>query len=118
MKKLLSNSIVNLFRNIPYEAGINKSIPLVMRVDLTLDQVIEENKSLARFGDGEFELLFGRSSIFEIANTQLSQNYRNVLIQTFLNLLLDCRISLVVCEVTSQNPETTGVIISSPIERE
>lgn len=88
MKKLLPNSIINLLRNIPYEAGINKSIPLVMRVDLTLDQVIEENKSLARFGDGEFELLFGRSSIFEIANTQLSQKLSECLDSNIPELII------------------------------
>ena len=45
----------------------------------TLQELINNNKSISRFGDGEFNLIFGRSISFQKANKLLSKRLKNVL---------------------------------------
>ena len=55
----------------------------------TLDEIIYNNKSLARFGDGEFNLIFGMSNCFQKANKQLQNHLLNVLNSNVNNLLTE-----------------------------
>ena len=45
----------------------------------TLHEIINNNKSISRFGDGEFNLIFGRSISFQKANKLLSKRLKNIL---------------------------------------
>lgn len=46
-------------KNIPYELGI-KTIPLIRPAEELLEKIINEKRSLSRFGDGELEIMQGR----------------------------------------------------------
>lgn len=54
----------------------------------TLDEIINNNKSLARFGDGEFSLMFGWGNGFQNENKLLQQRLINVLNSNIKNLLI------------------------------
>ena len=45
----------------------------------TLNEIIYNNKSIARFGDGEFQIIFGHRIGFQKANKELSNRLKNVL---------------------------------------
>ena len=54
----------------------------------TLDEIINNKKSLARFGDGEFNLIFGWNNGFQQANKTLGNRLMNVLNSNLKNLLI------------------------------
>ena len=54
----------------------------------TLDEIIYNNKSLARFGDGEFNLMFGWRNGFQNENKLLQEKLINTLNSTLKNLLI------------------------------
>ena len=54
----------------------------------TLDEIINNNKSLARFGDGEFNLMFGWGNGFQNKNKLLQRRLINVLNSNLKNLLI------------------------------
>ena len=45
----------------------------------TLNEIIYNNKSIARFGDGEFQIIFGNNIGFQSSNKKLSNRLKNVL---------------------------------------
>ena len=51
----------------------------IVSPESTLDEIIINNKSISRFGDGEFSLIFGISIGFQNANKLLSEKLKNVL---------------------------------------
>jgi glycosyltransferase family protein len=69
------------FKNYEYysrENHIFKGLHIVSPEE-TLDEIIKFNKSISRFGDGEFSLIFGISINFQKANKLLSKKLKNVL---------------------------------------
>ena len=62
----------------PYEYGKNNIV--ILPADKLLNIIIEEGKSLARFGDGEFELIFGcERPWFQLPNKRLAERLKEVL---------------------------------------
>ena len=51
----------------------------IVSPESTLDEIIKHNKSISRFGDGEFNLMFGKSIGFQKASKLLSKKLKNVL---------------------------------------
>ena len=51
----------------------------IYSLEETLDEIINNNKSISRFGDGEFRLIFGISITFQKKNKLLSKRLKNVL---------------------------------------
>jgi hypothetical protein len=49
-----------------------KNIKIISAED-TLNEIIYNNKSISRFGDGEFNLIFGRGIKFQKTNKNLSK---------------------------------------------
>ena len=45
----------------------------------TLDEIISKNKSISRYGDGEFKLMFGRDLGFQRYNKEMSDRLYNIL---------------------------------------
>jgi len=45
----------------------------------TLDEIIKNNRSISRFGDGEFELIFGNGIGFQSANKELAKKLKKIL---------------------------------------
>ncbi len=60
--------------------------PTILNGIESTKKIIESNRSLARFGDGEFVLIYGQSIGFQTADTTLGQRLKNVL-ETPLNNL-------------------------------
>ena len=52
----------------------------VMSIDETLDQLLETEQSLIRFGDGEFNLINGNSIAYQEYQEELAQEMREILL--------------------------------------
>lgn len=66
-------SIINFF------VKITKNPPKVMGIDETMDYIIENRPSIARFGDGEIKLANGTDISFQKASPELTKRMREVL---------------------------------------
>ena len=69
--------------------------PTVIGMDETLDALLNRKASIARFGDGEFDLIFGRFQSFQLFNQKLKIRLKEVLkangvSETFLVGIPDC----------------------------
>lgn len=69
--------------------------PEVRDIDTTIDTIISRRASIARFGDGEFDIIFGRFQGFQHFDYELSRRLREVLkangrSDTFLVGIPDC----------------------------
>ena len=60
----------------------------VISKENTLDEIIKNNKSISRFGDGEFSLIFGHGINFQNYNNNLSKRLLKVLNSEEKNLLV------------------------------
>ena len=80
--------------NLPYEIyadskDIQEQCPRIVGVDETIETILEGHKSLARFGDGEFELMYGRRRApFQDTQARLGACLREALDSTEDNLLI------------------------------
>ncbi len=66
----------------------NLRVPRIFTIEQTLDYLLTNEVSLARFGDGELELLEGRNIGFQKASPLLSEKLRIVLANNSANLLI------------------------------
>lgn len=69
--------------------------PDIRTIDETLDAILERKASISRFGDGEFDIIFGRFQPFQPYNDKLRQKLAKVLKSndispTFLVGIPDC----------------------------
>lgn len=65
-------------KNIPYELGI-KSVPQIRPAKELLEIIINDKKSLSRFGDGELEIMQNRQRPwFQIADERLAERLKQV----------------------------------------
>lgn len=69
--------------------------PSVKTIDETLDAILKRKASIARFGDGEFDIIFGRKQGFQVYNNKLQSRLQQVLksngeSHTFLVGIPDC----------------------------
>ncbi len=80
--------------NAYYEANAKEleeryELPTIIDVDKTIDILIGEEKSLTRFGDGEFEMILGRNRPrFQVLDEKLGFRLREVLSSPVPNLLI------------------------------
>ena len=80
--------------NYPYELYAAKltaqqELPSIVPVKETAEIIRKKRKCLARFGDGEFELIFGRRrAIFQTVNSDLGIRLKRVLNSNLDNLLI------------------------------
>ena len=56
--------------------------------DDTLNEIINKNKSISRYGDGEFKFIFGRTIGFQKYNKEMSQRLLDILNSKEKNLLI------------------------------
>ncbi len=77
-KKLASKQFIAK-QNYPYEAGTNTDIPKVMERNQALEILLNSQKSLARFGDGEFNLIFGNNLPFQNYSKELADRLKYIL---------------------------------------
>lgn len=62
--------------------------PIVKSVDEAIDMIINNNASISRFGDGEFNLLQGESINFQDYNEELALKLRDILISRDKNIIV------------------------------
>lgn len=62
--------------------------PIVKSVDEAIDMIINNNASISRFGDGEFNLLQGESINFQDYNEGLALKLRNILVSRDDNIIV------------------------------
>jgi glycosyltransferase family protein len=75
--------------NVIYEIGILHNFPLVINKWETLDLIKNQQKSIARYGDAEFNIINGHHSIgFQDYNEKLAQRLSNILISKNENILI------------------------------
>jgi glycosyltransferase family protein len=76
--------LYNRVRNLPYEVLDYRfegkyDIPKLMTIEQTIDEIVLNNKSIARFGDGEFGIMFGISYWrFQKTDAKLAERLREV----------------------------------------
>jgi glycosyltransferase family protein len=74
---LSSKYHINIMRG-KYLSPLKKK-PMVMSLEDTLEKILVEKKSLCRFGDGEFNVIFGGDIGFQEKNEQLGNALKNIL---------------------------------------
>lgn len=75
-------------KNAPYEYGVYNG-PIIYSADELMKKLIKENKSLCRFGDGEFEIILGRDrSKFQKKNEILAKRLDEVLHNNNSNVIV------------------------------
>ena len=60
----------------------------ILTPDQTLDDIIYKKKSIERYGDGEYQIIFGNNIRFQKFNQTLSKKLKNILITSNNNNLL------------------------------
>ena len=86
IKKVQSDKCSNCKNNIIFK-GLK-----ILDEDKTLNELIYKNKSISRFGDGEFNLIFGKSLGFQKYNKELSQRLLKILNTKEKDLLIGINI--------------------------
>jgi len=77
LKYAYTEKATTLYNECPTLNNLN-SLNILSRVE-TLDEIIYNNKSISRFGDGEFKIIFGIGIGFQEFNSDLSTRLRNIL---------------------------------------
>jgi len=92
--KLLETIQCNL-DNMPYELNdkikndnFHVQMPIIKSVDETLDKILQDKCSLARFGDGEFGVMFGSRICYHDHCHEIAQRLKEVLDSDIPNLLI------------------------------
>lgn len=62
--------------------------PIVKSVDEAIDKIINNNVSISRFGDGEFNLLQRKSINFQEYNEELASKLRNILVSRYKSIIV------------------------------
>lgn len=77
-----------LLENAPYELEVEK-IPQIISNEKTFLKIKNEHYSLARFGDGEYEMIFGNERPwFQLPNKELARRLESVLTDEKPNVLI------------------------------
>jgi glycosyltransferase family protein len=91
-KRNISNyDLNNYLDNLKYELEEdlkNLQRPKIENPFFTIEKLITENKSVCRFGDGEFELLEGRSIGFQQNSSLLEERLKEILISDNEDILI------------------------------
>ena len=53
--------------------------PQIISIDKTIDVIIQNRASIARYGDGEFDIIFGRTEGYQKRDLELSSRLKNIL---------------------------------------
>ncbi len=78
----------NRLQNAPYEWGLKKT-PTIKSSEELLIKIINEGQSLCRYGDGEFEIMFGNERPwFQCMDKKLSERLKDVICSDEPNILI------------------------------
>jgi hypothetical protein len=71
----------------------------------TIDEIISKKKSISRYGDGEFKLMFGLNLGFQRYNKEMSDRLYNILNSKEKNLLIGINVPYKPKNIDRFNPE-------------
>ncbi len=74
--------------NSNFEKGVGELVPNVVNAELTLNELKITNKSMARFGDGEFNLIWGEDLPFQRYDSELANRLKEILNSSDDNILI------------------------------
>ena len=74
IKQILSNIVYWL-----YETNILKNEIKVQNMEDTIEELLNTNKSLVRFGDGEIVVLKGKNIVFQQSNAEISEGLKRII---------------------------------------
>ena len=89
VKATIDGYLVDCMDNVMYlipHSGVVR--PNILNTKQTLDMLCNSNKSLARFGDGEMDIAFGRNIAFQDYDPILAKRTKDILQNTNENLLV------------------------------
>ncbi len=93
--EILKSYFYNRMNNLPYEIfdprvrDTYTSIPKLMTEEETIDEIVLNRKSICRFGDGEFSVMFGKSHWrFQRDDLKLAKRLREVVTSKEENILI------------------------------
>ena len=100
---LKAKNIDERFENLLYELADprtlkNVKLPQIMDLNTSLDFIINSNRSLARFGDGEFKLMFGESINFQKYDRLLEKRLKEIIKNNNENLTVGLPDTFGYCE--------------------
>lgn len=77
MKRLIKDILAQIDYTL-YRIGLKKCNIKVHTVDETIDELIRTNKSMVRFGDGEFTMIRGRSLKLQEVNPEIVESLKRI----------------------------------------
>ncbi len=84
-KQLSNKKIIELNKN--YENGQNQT-PFVLNSQETLEKLINSKKSICRFGDGEFDIIWGENINYQNFNKVLANRLKEILNSNSQNIFI------------------------------
>lgn len=84
-KKLSDNEYLTL--NMEYEKGNSNTLKVKSKCE-SLDELLSTDKSIVRYGDGEFNLIFGEDISFQKYNADLANRLMQILKATDENIMV------------------------------
>lgn len=93
LKKYVANALEqvrnwgSILENRAYYHIVGRMIH-VLSIEETIDEIINNRKSISRFGDGEFALIYGESIGFQKNNRDLQKRLKDVLLSNEDNVLI------------------------------
>lgn len=86
----IQNSLKDLqfLNQYEYELGKNKVVPKIVSHKETIQMIIKNRASLARFGDGEFSLMFDKPIKFQEEDIELSELLKKTLLEEHETILI------------------------------
>jgi glycosyltransferase family protein len=89
---------------IQYLQKCKVSYPKICSIEETIRLIVEEKKSISRFGDGEYNLIFGRSIAFQKSNFSLAYRMFDII---KYNTNKDCLVGIIELELRGINEYST-----------
>lgn len=92
--EILKSYFYNRINNLPYEIFDPRcrhkyDMPKLMTEEETIDEIVLNRKSISRFGDGEFSVMFGKSHWrFQRDDAKLAERLREVVTSRDENILI------------------------------
>lgn len=91
IKKMIPNNVRDLYINAKYKCFIKKSKLNILNDEETVNMIVEKNKSIVRFGDGEFKWILGiEQNSFQKYSKEMGKRLIEVLKNTEDNEILIC----------------------------
>lgn len=90
------------FHKYQYLLPFKKTYPKVYSIEKTIDDLLHSNKSISRFGDGEFHLCLGQAINFQSSSPSLQKRLKEVLNSSNQ----ECQVAIIEYVIEGMTPYT------------